>query len=78
MFEIFFSFFKSYFEKKYYYYFFKISSVRDSSSSIEVLVKLVSSKDELKRDEFHMFKRTHLQYPQILLKYTLNNKLILK
>ena len=77
MFESFF-FFLSYFGKSIIILFFKISSVRDSSSSIEVLVKLVSSKDELKRDEFHMFKRTHLQYPQILLKYTLNNKLILK
>ena len=69
---------KLFWEKVLLLLFFKISSVRDSSSSIEVLVKLVSSKDELKRDEFHMFKRTHLQYPQILLKYTLNNKLILK
>ena len=77
MYEIFFKK-KLFWEKVLLLLFFKISSVRDSSSSIEVLVKLVSSKDELKRDEFHMFKRTHLQYPQILLKYTLNNKLILK
>ena len=78
MYEIFFFLKKLFWEKVLLLLFFKISSVRDSSSSIEVLVKLVSSKDELKRDEFHMFKRTHLQYPQILLKYTLNNKLILK
>ena len=68
MYEIFFFFKKLFWEKVLLLLFFKISSVRDSSSSIEVLVKLVSSKDELKRDEFHMFKRTHLQYPQILLK----------
>ena len=67
MYEIFFKK-KLFWEKVLLLLFFKISSVRDSSSSIEVLVKLVSSKDELKRDEFHMFKRTHLQYPQILLK----------